>query len=190
MDRATGLPNDDSRAVLVACLHRVARQERAALSQLYDLTSAKLFALCLRILSHRQDAEDVLQEVYVTVWTKAAQFDAAMGTSPMAWLLSIARNRALDRLRAARRPHAPLEDAEALSDMAPLADAALEQGEVALRLTRCLDELEPRTAGAIRAAFFGGHTYESLARDAAMPLGSMKSLIRRGLIRLKGCLAA
>ena len=179
---------DEARAVLAACLHRVAQGERAALALLYRLTSAKLFGVTLRILGNRADAEDVLQEVYLAVWNKAATFDAGFGVSPMTWLLTIARNRALDRLRATKRAFAPLEDAEEVSDLAPLADAALETNETSRRLNGCLEGLEERAATAIRAAFFGGQTYESLASAAAMPLGSMKSLIRRGLLRLKACL--
>lgn len=174
--------------MLTACLHRVAQGERAALALLYRLTSAKLFGLCLRILNDRAEAEDVLQEVYLSVWNKAATFDAGFGTSPMSWLLAIARNRALDRLRATRRKFAPLEDAAELPDAAPLADSALEHSEATQRLAACLQGLEERAASAIRAAFFGGQTYETLARAAAMPLGSMKSLIRRALLRLKACL--
>ncbi|MDE2342171.1 MAG: sigma-70 family RNA polymerase sigma factor [Betaproteobacteria bacterium] len=179
---------ENARAALAACLYRVAAQDRPALALLYRLTSAKLFGLCLRILNDRASAEDVLQEVYLAVWNKATQFDGGLGTSPMSWLLSITRNRALDRLRATRRTFAPLETAEEMADAAPLADAALETSEATRRLAACLDGLERGAAAAIRAAFFGGQTYESLARAAAMPLGSMKSLIRRGLQRLKLCL--
>jgi RNA polymerase sigma-70 factor (ECF subfamily) len=139
-------------------------------------------------LSDRSEAEDVLQEVYLTVWNKAGQFDAARGVSPVTWLAVIARNRALDRLRARGRPSGDLEEAAEVADAAPLADAALAERDAARRLGACLEGLEARAAQAIRAAFFGGLTYEGLAAQAGMPLGSMKSLIRRGLMRLKACL--
>jgi RNA polymerase sigma-70 factor (ECF subfamily) len=178
---------DDARAVLAACLNRVAAGDRAALAELYRLTSGKLFAVCLRILVQRAEAEDVLQDVYLTVWKKAGLFDQARGVSPITWLAAVARNRALDRLRAKGR-FAGMDEAMEVPDLAPLADAALQAGEMSQRLENCLAGLDERAAGAIRAAFFGGQTYESLAKGAEMPLGSMKSLIRRGLIRLKACL--
>lgn len=177
-----------ARAELTACLYRISLGERSALAELYRRTSAKLFAVCIRILSDRAEAEDVLQEVYLTVWNKAAQFDAAREVSPVTWLAAIARNRALDRLRAKGRRFAGLDEAADVPDMAPRADMALEMGESERRLAACLGALEARAANAIRSAFFGGQTYENLARQAEMPLGSMKSLIRRGLMRLKACL--
>ncbi len=155
---------------------------------LYGLTSAKLFAVCKRILSDRAESEDVLQEVYLTLWNKADQFDAARGLSPMTWLISITRNRALDRLRAKRQRFSALDDAAEIPDLAPLADAALAARQSVERLTACLQELDARAQNAIRSAFFGGLTYDTLAKAAGIPLGSMKSLIRRGLMRLKQCL--
>ena len=86
------------RRQLSAALNRVAGGERAALRLVYDMTSAKLFGLCLRILNDRSEAEDVLQDVYLTVWRKAASFDEARA-SPITWLVAIARNRSIDRLR-------------------------------------------------------------------------------------------
>ncbi|OYV25903.1 MAG: RNA polymerase subunit sigma [Acidocella sp. 20-63-7] len=179
---------NEGRAKLVAALARVAQGDRAALAELYRRTCAKLFGLCLRILSDRAEAEDVLQEVYLTVWNKAAQFEVARGVSPVTWLMVIARNRALDRLRARGQRFGALEEAAEIADLAPLADIALDAREVSQRLAACLDALETRAASAIRAAFFGGQTYERLAAQAGMPLGSMKSLIRRSLMRLKACL--
>jgi len=173
---------------LTAYLHRVSRGDRAALENLYGRTSAKLFGICLRILSDRAEAEDVLQEVYLTVWNKAGQFDAERGVSPISWLASIARNRALDRLRARKPRFGGLDEAAEIADLSPLADAALATTETSERLGACLEALDGRAASAIRAAFFGGQTYERLAEAAGMPLGSMKSLIRRGLMRLKDCL--
>jgi RNA polymerase sigma-70 factor (ECF subfamily) len=178
------------RAELAACLHRIATQDKAALAQLYRLTSAKLFGLCVRILVDHEEAKDILQEVYLRLWNKATQFDAARGLSPMAWLLTITRNRALDRLRAKRQRFAELDEASEIADELPLADQTLEIREASDRLHHCLARLDERAATAIRSAFFGGQTYESLAQQAAMPLGSMKSLIRRGLLRLKACLSS
>jgi len=176
------------RAALAACLFRISAGDRQALEDLYHRTSAKLFGVCLRILSDRGEAEDILQEVYLTVWNKASQFDTARGVSPITWLAAIARNRALDKLRASNRRLGGLDEAAEIMDAAPLADAALAAQETGQRLAACLQGLDARAAAAIRAAFFGGQTYERLAQRAGLPLGSMKSLIRRGLMRLKACL--
>jgi RNA polymerase sigma-70 factor (ECF subfamily) len=181
-------PAAAGRAELTDCLLRISRGERAALEDLYRRTSAKLFAICIRMLSDRAEAEDVLQEVFLTVWNKAAQFDVERGLSPMTWLMSITRNRALDRLRAKKQPLGSLDDAAEIPDLAPLADAALDARQRADRLAGCLQQLDSRAESAIRAAFFGGETYDKLAKAASIPLGSMKSVIRRGLARLKACL--
>jgi len=178
-----------ARAELVACLFRVSRGDRPALEDLYRRTSAKLFAVCQRILSDRAEAEDVLQEVYLIVWRKAAQFDPERGLSPITWLVTIARNRALDRLRARKDRFGGMNEAAEIMDDAPLADAALAAREMSARLAACLQGLDERAAAAIRAAFFGGYTYDDLAKRSGLPLGSMKSLIRRGLSRLKDCLS-
>ena len=171
-------------------MSRIAAGEREALRRLYAATSPKLFGVCLRILSDRDESEDVLQEVYLTIWRRADRFDPGRA-SVMTWISTIARNRAIDRLRA-RGPFAKAEPVEGLDlrDEAPGAEARLAQSQAAAALARCLDELEPRTAGAIRTAFFEGMTYEALAQRLNAPLGTVKSWIRRGLARLKGCLEA
>ncbi len=183
------MPNT-SRDHLARRLYAVAEGDREALREVYDLTSAKLFGVCLRILNDRVEAEDVLQDVYVTVWHKAGRFDAERA-SPITWLATIARNRAIDRLRAlgpARAVASDLDAAEAVADETPDALAQLEASDEAARLKSCLEELEGRARSAILGAFFGGRTYDDLACEAGVPLGTMKSTIRRGLIRLKGCL--
>ena len=108
---------DANRDLLVSALARIPAGDRAALQTVYRLTSAKLFGVCLRILGERSEAEDVLQEVYVTVWRKAADFDAARA-SPMTWLIAITRNRAIDRLRASRvsRRMEPIDAATEIAD--------------------------------------------------------------------------
>ncbi|WP_062115464.1 sigma-70 family RNA polymerase sigma factor [Aureimonas sp. AU40] len=169
----------------------VAEGDRAALRDVYDLTAAKLFGICLRILSDRVEAEDVLQEVYLTVWNRAGRFEPERA-SPITWLATIARNRAIDRLRAlgpARAGRSGLEAADEVADDTPDALARLEASDETARLRACLEQLEERTRGAILGAFFGGRTYDDLACQAGIPLGTMKSTIRRGLIRLKGCLS-
>jgi RNA polymerase sigma factor (sigma-70 family) len=174
---------------LVEALQQVAVGDTAALEQVYRQTSAKLFGVCLRILGDRSEAEDVLQDVYVTVWRRAGAFDPERGVSPITWLATLARNRAIDRLRASKgRLNRPLEAAAAVRDPAPAASEALERDQAEHRLADCLSELEPAHAGYIRSAYFDGHTYASLAQAAGAPLGTMKSWIRRALMRLRTCL--
>ncbi|THD81342.1 MAG: sigma-70 family RNA polymerase sigma factor [Phenylobacterium sp.] len=167
---------------------QIAAGDRAALRRLYEATSAKLFGVCLRILSDREEAEDVLQEVYVTVWRRADRFDAGRA-SVVTWISTIARNRSIDRLRA-RGPlaHADQVDELQIADGAASAETLLAAADDAGRLHGCLGELDARTQTAIRTAFFDGVTYEALARRMDAPLGTVKSWIRRGLARLKGCL--
>lgn len=175
--------------ILSPLLPRIAAGDRDALKQLYDATAAKLFGVCLRILSDREEAEDVLQEVYVTIWRRADRYDAARA-SVTAWASTIARNRAIDRLRA-RGPLAraePVEDLQIADEAQASAEALVVAGEDAARLAGCLGELDARTQAVIRTAFFEGVTYEALAQRMDAPLGTVKSWIRRGLAKLRGCL--
>lgn len=173
---------------LTELMPRIAAGDRAALRQLYQATSAKLFGVCLRILSNRDESEDVLQEVYITIWRRADRFEAGRA-SVMTWISTIARNRAIDRLRA-RGPLAYAEQVDELEieDGAPRAEALLEAAQSGEALGKCLSELDERTEKVIRTAFFDGVTYEALAARMDTPLGTVKSWIRRGLAKLKGCL--
>lgn len=181
-----------ARSALVAALAAVARGNRAALRRVYDETSAKLFGICLRICGDRASAEDVLQTVYLRVWDRAGQYDPARA-SPITWLATIARNAAIDWQRSvAGRPIAAAalsdEIAATLVDEAPAADMQMISDENSARLHHCLDELEGRAQLCIRAAFFDGLTYADLAEREQVPLGTVKSWVRRGLMRLKACL--
>ena len=180
---------DANRSLIVAALGRIPDGDRTALQTVYRLTSAKLFGICLRILGEHGEAEDVLQEVYVTVWRKAADFDARRA-SPMTWLIAIARNRAIDRLRASRtsRNLEAIDVAADVADITPRADAALEGVQEHAKLHGCLDGLASHERAALRGAFFDGSTYEDLAARMKVPLGTMKSWIRRAMFKLKACL--
>src|SRR6516165_4352799 len=108
---------DSTRKLITAALAATGRGDRDALQTIYRLTAAKLFAVCMRILDERGEAEDALQEVYMTVWRTAGTFDPAL-SSPMTWLIAIARNRAIDHLRAhgQNRHMDPIEEADELAD--------------------------------------------------------------------------
>jgi RNA polymerase sigma-70 factor (ECF subfamily) len=175
-------------AALAALLARAADGDAAAFRDFYDRTAAKLFGIIARILVEQGEAEDVLQEVYVTVWRKAAEFDPARA-SPVTWAATIARNRAIDRLRARNsRPTAPIDEAAEVRDAAPLADAMIDSGREASRLHAALAGLEPRHAAAIRSCYFEGLSYEALAARENLPVGTLKSWVRRGLLRMRGAL--
>lgn len=177
------------REQLSLALARVAQGSQAALAEVYGKTSAKLFGICIRILEERSEAEDALQEIYVNVWRKAGSFDPAKA-SPITWLAALARNRSIDRRRSlrSRGASAPVEEALDLADDRPDALARLEAAEEGSRIAACLSELEGRQDRAIRAAFYEGLSYPELALRLAVPLGTVKSWIRRGLLRLKDCL--
>ena len=178
------MPPEDS---LETLLSRTALGDRAAFSDLYSRTSAKLFGTCLRILHDRGEAEDVLQECYVKVWHNADRYSASRA-KPITWLVTIARNQAIDRLRARRPEAADVDAAMAMPDPAPTPEAVTVENAEHARLSACLRELEPRQAEAVRTAFFEGLTYDALARREEVPLGTMKSWIRRSLVRLRECL--
>lgn len=181
-------PTDDTDAH-AGLLVDVAQGDRSAFEHLYRGAAPRLFAICLRLLPDRAEAEDVLQEVFTTIWHKADQFEPGRA-SAMAWMSMIARNRCIDRLRSPG--HSVRTTAIELGDELPdhgdtpvdVAEASNERE----RLQRCLDRLDERRRGLIRTAFFEGATYEELARRAGAPLGSVKSWIRRGLLQLRACL--
>jgi RNA polymerase sigma-70 factor (ECF subfamily) len=145
-----------SPAALAAALTRVAGGDRSALETVYRATSAKLLGVCLRILKDRNESEDVLQDVYMTVWRRAGAYDPARGGAT-AWLCAVARNRAIDRVRA-RRPSDSAAQVETLdlADGAPTALALLEADAEEKRLYGCLDGLEGPARTAIRTAFSRG----------------------------------
>jgi RNA polymerase sigma-70 factor (ECF subfamily) len=188
MAEATAAPGVEGDP-LARALSRVALGDRNAFETVYRQASGRVFAICLRVLSDRAEAEDVVQEVFTTVWHKAAQFDAARA-SAITWLGMIARNRAIDRLRAAPAgaQHAPIELADDVADAAPTPAAAAERTAEGAALEDCLRQLDGRRRTLIRVAFFEGATYEELAARVGSPLGSVKSWIRRGQQQLRACL--
>ena len=128
-----------------------------------------------------------MQETYLKVWHRAVRFDPGRA-SPISWLCAVARNTAIDWCRLRRIGTEPLSSAADLQDEAPNAMLLLEEKEQRARIFDCLEELGGQPADAIRAAYFDGFTYAQLAERMAVPLGTMKSWVRRGLQQLKGCL--
>jgi RNA polymerase sigma-70 factor (ECF subfamily) len=170
-------------------LQAVGQGDQLALAEVYRLTSAKLFGVCLRICNERSEAEEVLQETYITVWRRAGTYDPGKAGA-ISWLVAVARNKALDRLRTGkvRRMGTALEHAAEVADLTPSAFAEVDSLQQRTALMACLDELDAEQQASIRAAFLDGLTYEELATRRDVPLGTMKSWIRRGLKKLRGCL--
>ncbi|WGV17169.1 sigma-70 family RNA polymerase sigma factor [Fuscovulum ytuae] len=173
-------------------ISRVAAQDRAAFRLLYSQCAAKLMGVLLRILGNRAEAEEALQEVFTRVWLRAGRFDATKGRG-MTWLIAIARNHAIDRLRA--RPTALLRDeaedaVDRLRDSAPTAETRMiAQGEAG-RIADCFATLEADRAAAVRGAYLEGLSYQDLADRYAVPLNTMRTWLRRSLLKLRECLDA
>lgn len=178
----------DARTDLEHLMAQVALKDRQAFRALFSATSAKLFGVCLRVLNDRAEAEDALQEIYVKVWHRADRYSVT-GHSPMTWLITVARNHAIDRLRARKAGTEPLEPEMPLADPAPGPEArAIAAGEAA-RIGACLEELDEARAAAVRGAYFEGATYAELAARFEVPLNTMRTWLRRSLMKLKDCLS-
>ena len=172
-------------------LQRIAARETLALAELYDRHSRLLFSLILRIVGDRGEAEDLLQEVFVRVWTRAERYDARVG-GPLPWIVRVARNCAIDRLRARRvraTVDAPAIDLAAV-EAAPATgiqtpEAAVLDAERRRRLTDALAGLPSEQRRLIEAAFFEGYTHSELAQRFRLPLGTVKTRIRAGMIAMR-----
>jgi len=176
---------EDLPALLGAC----ARRDRDAFARLYRATSPKLFGVALRILKREDWAEEVLQDAYVSIWNHAGGYAAGL-SAPMTWMTSIVRNRCLDQLR---KPRVEVSDADGEIAEATASDfegplALLERSAEARAIAACLKSLEPRQRQTIALAFFEGLSHSELAARMREPLGTVKTWVRRGLIRLKECL--
>jgi RNA polymerase sigma-70 factor, ECF subfamily len=170
---------------LLAC---VARGDEAAFAELYQATSSKLFGVAMRILRNRELAEEVVQEAFFKVWERAGDYKPAVA-SPMTWMATIVRNRALDEVR--RRTARPSADESELEniesgDEHPI--AALERAEDLDKLMRCLDGLEPEKKQMVQLAYLEGLSREALATRFNRPEGTIKTWLHRSLAQLRGCL--
>lgn len=177
---------DDPIALLLA---RSAAQDRAAFRDIYSAASPKLMGVLLRMLGNRAEAEDALQEVFTRVWLRASRYDPSKGRG-MTWLIAIARNHAIDRLRS-RQVQAMADDGDGLDDLADTRRSALSdlvaEGE-ARRAVRCFEELEKDRAAAVQGAYLDGLSYEALADKFNVPLNTMRTWLRRSLLKLRECL--
>jgi RNA polymerase sigma-70 factor (ECF subfamily) len=177
----------------IRLLKRIAAGDHAAIGELYDRYSAVMFGVIMRILRSRSDAEEVLQEVFMRVWSRAEMYDDRLG-APAPWLVRIARNRAIDRLRATRSV-AVLDEADA-RDGQPGTDASAMPTPEVLAVTSqtsqtvrsALAVLPPEQRTLIEAAFYEGYTHSELADRFGLPLGTVKTRIRTGMRTLRAWL--
>jgi RNA polymerase sigma-70 factor (ECF subfamily) len=177
------LASDDV-AVLIS---RVALREQSAFSELYNKTSPKLFGVCLRILKDRTDAEEVLQEVFVKIWQRADRY-VVSDNPAMPWLMAIARNQSIDATRARKPVADEIDSAYDLADRQPDPESqAVNKGE-GRRIDSCMEELEADRAKAVRGAYVEGLSYQELADQFAVPLNTMRTWLRRSLLRLRECM--
>jgi RNA polymerase sigma-70 factor (ECF subfamily) len=184
----TATSSADLEERLVALLERCAATDSAALEDLYQLTAPFLFATLTRMLKRRAVAEEALQDVFVSIWQRAAQFRPERGRA-MAWLMSVARYRAIDLLRHERA--APTLVAELPDQAAPDDDARADTASwlpSSSLFERCITLLTEQQRQCLQLAYVGGNSHEEIARLTGSPLGTVKSWIRRGLTSLKQCL--
>lgn len=181
---------------VTALLVRVARADRAAFRDLHSHTAPKLAGVLTRMLRDRTEVEDAVQDVFVKIWNRASLFDGSRGQG-LAWMVAVARNHALDRLRARpesrglRRAEAQPDGADPLdmvADDRPGAEAQLIAAGEAGRVRDCFDELEPQRARMVQGAYLQGLSYQDLAERYAVPLNTVRTWLRRSLMRLRECL--
>ena len=184
--------NPDSQ--LIALLDRVALADESALRELYDLTSSKLYGVAVRVVSKREWAEDVLQEAYLNIWRIACDYKATL-SPPMAWMGLVVRSRGLDFLR--RRASERIDRMQELDDMifdTVAGDAAnpmdtTQASEQAWALHQCLNQLENKQREVVSLAYLRDLSHSELAGQLKLPLGTVKTWIRRGLEQLRGCMS-
>lgn len=196
------LPMDPADLSLIALIDRVAarladrarqRDSERALRELYELTSSRLYGLAVKVVSNREGAEDVLQEAFVQIWRSAGDYRATL-SPPLAWMGLIVRSRALDylRRRAAERADRTQELDEAIADTvagdAPDPLDTTQASERASALHDCLRKLEARQREVLSLAYLRDLSHGELAGQLKLPLGTVKTWIRRGLDQLRGCM--
>jgi len=171
-------------------LSRIATRDAAAFAALYKQTNAKLYGVVARILTRGDAAADALQEVYVRIWEKAGEFDPLKG-SPLAWMATIVRNRALNEVRRVRP--VSLEDQPegfepAAEEIDPL--AARERSEGLTALVDCLKALDEEKRAIVLLAYYRGSSREALAKRFGRPVSTIKTWLHRSLAQLRDCLAS
>lgn len=192
---AAAPPPDDRDVVDAQLMRRIANGDRAAFGELYDRFSRPLYATALRIVQDAAEAQDIVHDAFVVVWEKANTFETQRG-SAFSWVVTLVRNRAIDRVRSRRRRN-ELLSASAPADLGYHEDAHTRpaddhaaQGDDARVIRAAVASLAPEQKKALELAFFSGLTQEEIARSLGEPLGTVKARIRRGLLKLRDSLAS
>ena len=187
LDRQTA---EESQRVLMG---RIAAQDREALAEFYDQTAKILFSTATRILGNPHEAEEVIQDVFVQIWNKAASFDAALG-APFDWTLRITRNRCIDTLRSRQRQNRLFKNAAEVAaiNATPSLSCAREllSGDEFAAVRAAVQTLPEDQRKVIEMAFFCGRTHVEIAEALQEPLGTVKARIRRGMLKLRESLQA
>ena len=185
---ATTSRTDDRSDALARLLAATAAGDRTAFQELYDRSSSKLFGVVLRIVRDRSRAEDVLQDVYLRIWQRAQSFDARQGR-PITWMAAVARNRAIDIVRAERPTQSLGEDGDEEEVFRAGGQVATGVDPAEMETLRhCLGEIAEDDRNLILLAYYEGYSREELADRFGMPVGTVKTRLRRGLGTLRGCL--
>jgi RNA polymerase sigma-70 factor (ECF subfamily) len=193
-DGDVAVARERERSNLSAWIARVAAGDRDAFRDLYEATSAHLLGVAISLLNHRPQAEEVLQEAFVSVWKNAGGFDATLA-SPMTWLISIVRNRAIDLLRAHRLERAatePLDGSEAghVAAFEPLPEKLLQRAMEGARIKEGLQQMPRGQRQALALVLYRGMSYPEVAAAFGVPLPTVKSWVRRGVLHLREYLDA
>jgi RNA polymerase sigma-70 factor (ECF subfamily) len=175
--------------ITVDLIRQVANQDRDAFSQLYDRFSSLVFTLAMRMLRARSDAEDLLQEVFVQVWRQAQSYSAQRG-SPEAWIINIARSRAIDKIRSIRRMEKSfvLTDDPARAESSDNVESSAADSEARMAMNSALANLPDTQRKVLELAYFDGLTQTEIANRLAEPLGTVKTRMRSGIQRLRDML--
>jgi RNA polymerase sigma-70 factor, ECF subfamily len=185
-DRPQDRPEEEERTRLASLIRDSARGDEAAFAQLYDATSARMYGLALRVVRDPAQAEEVTQEVFVEIWRQCARYDRTTG-SPLAWMMTIGHRRAVDRVRSAEASRRR-DTAYGRSHREVAHDQTAESATTHLearRMRAALRSLTDAQRRAIELAYFGGYTHAEVAGLLDLPLGTAKTRIRDGLIRLR-----
>ena len=179
---------------LITLIDRVAQADEKALRELYELTSSKLYGVAVRVVTNRDWAEDVLQEAFINIWRIAGDYKATLST-PMAWMALVVRSRGLDflRRRASNRADRMQELDDVISDTvagdSPTPMDVAQASEQALALHNCMSQLDNKQREVVSLAYMRDMSHGELAEQLKLPLGTVKTWIRRGLEQLRGCMA-
>jgi RNA polymerase sigma-70 factor (ECF subfamily) len=175
---------------LADLLSRVAEQDRAAFASIYRAVSPKLYGIVLRILRRKELAEEVLQDVFVTIWRRAGNYDRSLA-APTTWMAAIARNRAIDEVRKSRlMPVSTDAEQIEVADPGKLASESIEAAQSLKRLEECLEGLGEPRGEMVKLAYLEGWSRETLGKRYGHPPGTIKTWLHRGLKQLKECLGS